>query len=134
MKRTLLILAVVALSGCHGLQRLIDGPTSPMPDQGNINPNDYYVTGTTTKDHQSVYLNVTKRTITVEIYKNGQWVKLERPDPYDYYDSYQVFTIPQGGVYFGDLAFTNSTGGITIETGTPSAPTGTQYRIHTVAQ
>src|SRR5581483_12238781 len=130
----LLILTLVSSVGCRGVNRLLgQEPHGDFPDQHNINPDDFYVTGTTTKDHQSVYMTVQNRTITVEVLRTGEtnWITLERPDIYDYLDSYQIFTIPHDGVYFGNWAYHNSSGGVTL-TSTPSAPTGTQYRIHTV--
>lgn len=122
--------------GCNGVKRLVDGPTNqPMPQQDNINVNDYVITGVTTKDHESVYLKITGRTITVEVLRPGDttWITLERPDTTDYLDSFQLFTIPQDGVYFGDWAYHNANGAV-VFTSVPSAPTGTQYRIHSVAK
>lgn len=138
MKNKMILVAFVALFsvGCKSLQRL-PGLESPheTPNPNAINPNDFYVTGTTTKDYQSVYLNISSRTITVEVMRPNAtaWLTLERPDVYDYFDSYQLFTIPTQGVHFGKWAYHNSTGGVTF-TSEPAAPTGTQYRIHSVAK
>lgn len=137
-KLALLLVVGVLLSGvgCKSLQRL-PGLESPheTPNPNAINPNDFYVTGTTTKDYQSVYLNISSRTITVEVMRptENAWRTLERPDVYDYFDSYQLFTIPTQGVHFGKLAYHNSAGGVTF-TSEPAAPTGTQYRIHSIAK
>lgn len=132
----LLLTLAFGFVGCKSLSRL-PGLESPhtTPPENPINPNDFYVTGTTVKDYQSVYLNISSHTITVEVLRPNQtaWITLERPDIYDYYDSYQLFTIPTQGVHFGKWAYHNATGGVTF-TSDPSAPTGTQYRIHSVAK
>lgn len=135
MKLYTLPLLMLLTVGCNGVKRLVDGPTNqPMPQQNNINVNDYVLTGVTTKDHQSVYLKVQGRTITVQVLRPGEtaWITLERPDTTDYLDSFQLFTIPQDGVYFGKWAYKDANGA-TVFTSQPSAPTGTQYRIHSVA-
>lgn len=138
MKNRMVLIAVVGLFsvGCKSLQRLpgLESPKSTTNTDAP-NPNDFTLTGTTTKDHQSVYLTISSRTITVDVLTPGasQWVTLQRPDVFDYLDSYQLFTIPQEGVYFGDLAYKNASGAV-VFTNTPSAPTGTQYRIHSVAK
>lgn len=120
--------------GCNGVKRIMDGPEhQSMPQQNNININDYVLTGVTTKDHESVYLAVQGRTITVQVLRPGDtaWITLERPDTTDYHDSFQLFTIPQDGIHFGDWAY--KVGNTVTFTSLPSAPTGTQYRIHSVA-
>lgn len=131
-----LLLSFVAFSsiGCESLKRLpgLESPKSTTNTDAP-NPNDFYVTGTTVKDHQSVYLTISSRTITVAVMQAGQWTILQRPDITDYLDSYQLFTIPQEGVYFGDLAYKDASGSVHF-TRNPSAPTGTQYRIHSVAK
>jgi hypothetical protein len=137
MKRlnALLLLLVLSGVGCKSLSRLpgLESPHStPNPDA--INPADFYVTGTTVKDHQSVYVNISSRTITVEVMRPNEtaWITLERVDPP--YNPYQLFTIPVQGVHFGDRAERDANGSIHLYTGTPSAPIGTQYRIHSVAK
>lgn len=133
---TLMYLMVAFMfTGCNVVRKVPGfGKDQPNPDFHAVNPNDFVVTGTTTKDHESVYLKVKDHTVTVEVLRPGEstWITLERPDKFDYYDSYQLFQIPQEGVYFGNWAYTNSTGGETF-TSVPSAPKGTQYRIHSVS-
>lgn len=133
--RYILLLALILPSiGCNGVNRLLGQESKgSMPAQQNIDPNNYYITGTTSKDYQSVYLTIKNRTITVEIIRPGetQWVMLERIDPP--YNPYQLFTIPSQGVHFGDRAEKDSKGTLHVYTGTPVASIGTQYRIHSVA-
>lgn len=128
---TLLTLALLSTVGCNGVNRLLgQEPHGSMPSQNNVDVNDYTVSGTTTKDHQSVYMPVTGRTITIEVLTPGasSWVALTRPDKYDAFDEYQIFTIPQEGVYFGDKAEVIN-GALYLYSGTPAAPKGTLYRI-----
>lgn len=133
MKLTLLIPLLLLSVGCQSIKRITDGAEQTSPAQAQINPDDFTMTGVTTKDHDSVYMAVSSHTVTVEVLRPGDtaWIKLERPDRYDYLDSYQLFKIPTEGVYFGNWAYRNADGGVTF-TSTPSAPTGTQYRIHSV--
>lgn len=133
MRNTILILLIALSSvGCESLKRLpgLESPHS-TPNTDAPDPNDFYITGTALKDHFSVYTPVTGRAITVEVMQAGAWVTLQRPDVYDYLDSYQLFTIPTDGVYFGNLAYKDASGTVHL-TSTPSAPTGTAYRIHNV--
>lgn len=129
---TFLILVLLSCAGCRGVDRLLgQEPHEKMPDQGNINVDDYYITGTTTVDYQSVYLTVTGREVTVEVLRPNQtnWVTLQQLDSRN---AYQIFTIPNEGIHFGDVAEVDSHGNTTFGSGVPTAPKGTQYKIHTV--
>lgn len=135
-KLALLLVVGILVSGvgCRGVNRLLGQEAHDNNfDMGNINPDDYFVTGTTAKDHASVYFTLAAghKVASVEIQRADGWYTLQRPDVYDYLDSYQLFTIPGTGVYFGDLAYKDAAGTVHL-TSDAAAPTGTRYRIHVV--
>ena len=132
MKRLAILIASLSVLGCHKIFPQYDrsGNYTNPP----VNTDDVTVTGTTTKDHDSVYVKIKERIVTVDVLlpHTTVWITLTQPDPFDFYDEYQKFQIPQEGVHFGDRAeLVNGT--LTLYTGTPAAPTGTQYKIHSVA-
>ena len=110
--RVYALIALLSFTGCNGVDRLIgQQPRGQMPEQNNINPDDYVKTGITSIVDDVVYLGVKGRTISVEILRNGAWVTLRG----DYVD-YIAFVMPDEGVRFWN----------------GSTPAGTQYRIHSV--
>lgn len=133
MKSTILSLICLMAVGCNSISRLpgLDG-AHETHNADALNPNDSYITGTTNKDYQSIYLVITNRVLTIEVMRpnENQWVELTHVDPP--YNPYQLFTIPQEGLHFGDRAEKDSNGNIHFWTGTPAAPIGTKYRIHSV--
>ena len=134
MKNALLILMLLMTGvGCRGVNRLLgQEPHGGDLNENNINPDDYYIMGTAKTDHDDVhYTDAHVKLANVDVLKNGVWVTLQRPDiADDYKDSYQAFTIPSTGIFFGDLAWTDAQG--EHWTSDPACPTGTQYRIHLV--
>lgn len=114
IKVGMIVLVSLLSIGCRGVNRLLgQEPHDPNFNMNNVNPDDYYVTGETSKINDAVYMSVKGRTITVEV---------KRPADSDYvtlrgnYVDYVAFTIPNEGVRFWN----------------DSTPAGSLYRIHTV--
>ncbi len=129
-------LALIGLAflcvGCSSIKRLTEGPQSTPAAQTTVSPNNYWLTGTTTKDYQSVYFTVKGFTVTVEVLRPGEatYSTLDASG-WPTYNEYHVFTIPKQGVRFDHLRERFAGGGY-AETNEPAAPTGTQYKIHVV--
>lgn len=137
MKNKMILIAFVALFsvGCRGVNRLLgQEPHGDPVDQNNIDPNNYYISGTAKTNHDDIhYTDAHVKLASVEVFKGGAWVVLQRPDiANDYKDSYQAFSIPSTGVFFGNLAWKDAQG--EHFTSDPACPTGMQYRLHLVAK
>ena len=129
---TLLTLVLFSGVGCRGVDRLLGQDHNEPAPYTNINPDDYFITGTSKTDHDHIHVTVPgHKLVSVEILRKDGWYTLQRPDiADDYKDSYQFFTIPSTGIVFGNLAWIDEKG--EHYTSDPSAPIGTQYRLHIV--
>lgn len=122
MKLYTLSLLMLLTVGCNGVKRLVDGPEhQPMPQQNNINQNDFYLTGKTAVDNDVVYTNVTGRSITIEV---------KRPQDADYV-TLKAGKITEGNA-FGYILFVKPSQGIRFWNDV--VPANSLYRIHSVAQ
>lgn len=132
----LIFAALVPLVGCNLVKRIPGhGEDTPPAAAAPGLPDDYTVTGTTVNDADKIIMKTQGRSISVEVKRPGEseFSLLKGKESDREYREYAVFTIPRDGVRFTTRLIYFAGGGF-IMGSEPSAPTGTQYRIRSVAE